>query len=481
MCSNATPGNFEIGKFGILKLPKMDFNFNSMKYFFCVLFCSTVVTLYGQNIASIVEVKGKELNAEQFRTITTDGGWCWFSDPRAVYYEGKHKRTYTGWVTSAGDIVVAYYDHQTQEIKNKMLYEKLEADDHDNPTILIGKDGKLKIFFSKHARSFPIQLFVSAQPENIDEWEKPISLALNDTVAYKGLSNTYTYQNVVYLQNEKKYFIFWRGADFKPNYSTSNDGIHWSSGKIFVLPDRVYRDRRPYMKVSSDGKSRIDFAFTDGHPRDEKNNSIYYMYYVKGTFYKANGSKIKNIGEPVRPNEADIVYDAYNSANPKGWIWDLARDKNGNPVLVYAKFPDSANHLYCVAKWDGKKWINHELVNSGKYFPRGPVGVREREPNYSGGICIDHEDPSILYLSVERNGIFEIERWTSKENGKWEVEPITKNSKKDNIRPFAVRNAKSGNPVQVIWVTNDRYVHYTDFHSSIKMNIPEVRVSIGRK
>jgi len=235
------------------------------------------------------------------------------------------------------------------------------------------------------------------------------------------------------------------------------------------------------MKVSSDGKSRIDFAFTDGHPRDEKNNSIYYMYYAKGAFYKANGSKIKNIGESVRPDEADIVYDAYNSANPKGWIWDLARDKNGNPVLVYTKFPDSVNHLYCVAKWDRKKWINQELVNSGKYFPRGPAGVREREPNYSGGICIDHEDPSILYLSVERNGIFEIERWTSKKNGKWEVEPITKNSKKDNIRPFAVRNAKSGNLVQVMWVTNDRYVHYTDFHSSIKMNIPEVRVSVGRK
>ena len=446
-----------------------------MKYFFYLLLFSAASPLNGQHIAKTVDKKGKARSADGYQSISTDGGWCWFSDPRAVYFEGKHKRTYTGWVSSAGDIVVAYYDHETQEIKTKTLYQKLEADDHDNPAILINKHGKLSIFFSKHARSFPIQLYISSQPESIEDWEPPVSLALNDTIAYGGLSNTYTYQNVVYLENENRYFIFWRGADFKPNYSTSEDGIRWSTGKIFVLPERLYRDRRPYMKVSTDGKGKIDFAFTDGHPRNEKNNNIYYMRYSHGALYKADGIKIKNLGEPVRPEEADLVYDANRPGNARSWIWDLAIDKGGKPVVVYAKFPDSVNHIYSVAKWDGKKWTNQELVNSGPYFPRGPVGVSEREPNYSGGICIDHEDPSTLYVSTRRDGIFEIEKWTSRSKGKWEVEPITKNSVKDNIRPFAVRNARSGNAVQVMWLTNDRYVHYTDFHSSIRMDMPASR------
>jgi hypothetical protein len=442
-----------------------------MKVVFYILFVATAIPLFGQNIATTIEKKDRHRSSDQFQTITTDGAWCWFSDPRAVYHEGKHKRTYAGWVNTAGDIVVAFYDHQTRKIRTKTLYEKLETDDHDNPVILVEKDGKLKVFFSKHARNFPIQLYISKQPENIDDWETPISLALNDSVTNKGLSNTYTYQNVVYLQEEKRYYLFWRGADFKPNYSTSEDGIHWSTGKIFVLPDRIYRDRRPYIKVSSDGKNRIDIAFTDGHPRNEKNNSIYYMYYSGGSFYKADGSKIKNLGESIQPDEADLVYDAYQSTHPKAWIWDIARDKEGKPTLVYAKFPDSLNHIYCWAKWDGKKWMNQELVNSGGYFPRAPAGVAEREPNYSGGICIDHEDASVLYLSVKRNGIFEIEKWTAQQKGKWKIDPITKSSTKDNVRPFAIRNAWPGNPVQVLWMTNDHYVHYTDFHSSIKMNV----------
>ena len=51
--------------------------------------------------------------AEDFTTVTEDGAWCWFSDPRAVYYKGTYERTYTGFVTSGGDIMVAFKDHKT--------------------------------------------------------------------------------------------------------------------------------------------------------------------------------------------------------------------------------------------------------------------------------------------------------------------------------------------------------------------------------
>jgi hypothetical protein len=445
----------------------------SKKRFFLLLLLTQFNHLIAQDIAKTIHQKGMGTNAEAFQSISPDGGWCWFSDPRAVYFEGKHKRTYTGWITSSGDIVVGFYDHDTREIKTKVIYEKLEVDDHDNPAILIGKDGKLKVFFSKHARNFPIQLYHSSKSEDISDWETPRSLYLNDTVVYKGLSNTYTYYNPVYLSEENRYYLFWRGTDFKPNYSVSDDGVNWSKGKILVLPDRIYRERRPYMKVSSDDRRKIHFAFTDGHPHQERNNSIYYMYYEKGGLYKADGRRIKNVGEPVRPDETDVVYDAYKDRNPKAWIWDIAQDKNGRPTLVYVKFPDSAKHVYCHARFDGKKWINQELVNGGKYFVRGPVGMREREPNYSGGLVIDHDDPSILYLSVNRDSVFEIEKWTSIRNGKnWKVEALTRGSKNDNIRPFAVRNADKGNAFQVLWLTNFSYVHYTKFHSAIKMDLP---------
>ena len=75
-------------------------------------------------------------HSESYKSFTFNGSWCWFSDPRAVYFEGKHKRTYSGWVDNYGNITVGFYDHETQEIKTHIVKENLEVDDHDNLSIL---------------------------------------------------------------------------------------------------------------------------------------------------------------------------------------------------------------------------------------------------------------------------------------------------------------------------------------------------------
>jgi len=224
------------------------------------------------------------------------------------------------------------------------------------------------------------------------------------------------------------------------------------------------------VKVESNGKNRIIFAFTDGHPNMEKENSIYYMYYEKGNFYNVKGEKIGELGDtPVEPRNASVVYDAMVTKE-KAWIWDVTLDEHENPVLVFARFPDDSNHIYSFARWDGNNWIVKDLVNSGSWFPSDP----KRERNYSGGIVLDHENPNIAYLSVKRRSQFEIERWTTFDEGdNWKVEPITGGSSKDNVRPFAVRNSKPGNPLQILWLENTRYVHYTDYLSEIKMDITE--------
>ena len=50
-----------------------------------------------------------------FKNLTNDGAWCWFADPRVVYYEADHTRTYIGCVNKQGDINISYYDHETKK------------------------------------------------------------------------------------------------------------------------------------------------------------------------------------------------------------------------------------------------------------------------------------------------------------------------------------------------------------------------------
>jgi hypothetical protein len=409
---------------------------------------------------------------ESYMSFTDDGAWCWFSDPRAIYFHGKYRRTYAGWIDHAGNVTVGFYDHDHESIETTIVHKELEVDDHDNPALFIDNDGKLWLTYSKHSGD-RIYLVKAKNPEDVSAWEPTRSLQLNDTVAYSGSSNTYTYTNLCQLADEQNtLYLFWRGADYKPNFSTSSDnGETWSKGKIFILPERLYRDRRPYVKIASNSKDAIHIAFTDGHPNREPTNSIYYAKYYDGYLYKANGEKIKAWSElPAEPRETDVVYDA-TITNEKAWIWDVTEDQQGDPVIVYSRFPNDSTHLYYYAVWEQGQWVNHELLNSGRWFPQTPRDSVETEPNYSGGIVADHQDPSILFLSRMKNGKFEIEKWTTSDKGKnWNVTEITTNSRYDNVRPFVVRNHPKETSPSVLWISIKKYIHYTDYETAVKMD-----------
>lgn len=368
--------------------------------------------------------------------------------------------------------MVGYIDHQTGEKKSHVLHPHLEVDDHDNPALLFSPEGKLMVFYARHSKADPIFLAVATQPENIEQWEPVRSLYVNDTAAYAGRLNSYTYTNPCWLSTEgDTLHLFWRGMDFKPNYTYSPDGGKtWATGEIFIRPENIYRNRRPYLKVSSNGKDRIHFAFTDGHPRNEPTNSIYYARYERGHLYQANGKRIASMKAlPIEPRQADVVYDA-RETEEKAWIWDVAEDSAGMPVIVYATFPDDQHHVYQYARWDGDQWLNHRLTEAGGWFPQTQPGKEERESNYSGGLVLDHEDPNVVYLSREINGVFEIEQWKTQDGGEsWERKALTEGSQQDQIRPFAVRNADAGQGIPVLWLSNRRYIHYTDYESSIQM------------
>ncbi len=444
----------------------------TLKAVLALTLCSLFLHTFAQGVDPI--------SGESYRSLTADGAWCWFSDPRAIYYEGEHQRTYATWVDSYGDIVVGYYDHQSGAIQSHVVHDGFEVDDHANPSILIDKHGYLMLFYARHAEEEGIRMSKSLGPEEIGAWEEARIVGKNGPEIHNRFGERYTYANVVYLAKEDRIYLFWRGPDGKPTFSYSEDGgAHFTPGQTFILPERLYKFRRPYVKVASNGQDKIGFTFTDGHPRRERTNSLYFMYLKGGFFYRADGSRIKALNQsPVIPQEADLVYQADTTLG-KAWVWDVAFDQSENPVIAYVRFPDDSNHVYRYGRWDGEQWQSHDLVNAGAWFPQTPEGQVEREPNYSGGLSLDHEDPNTVYLSAKRDSVFEIEAWTTDDGGQsWSQRAITSGSSKDNVRPFAVRNAPKDNPLQLLWMSNSVYEHYTQYLTSIQTSLPFPRNGI---
>jgi hypothetical protein len=180
-------------------------------------------------------------------------------------------------------------------------------------------------------------------------------------------------------------------------------------------------------------------------------------------------------GLPIKHKDADLVYDA-NKTNVRSWIWDIAADGKDRPVIVYSRLPEETDHRYHYARWTGKKWEDREICAAGPWFPETPEGKKEPEPHYSGGVTLDHADPSVVYLSRKIKGVFEIEKWTTRDDGKtWKSEALTTNSAHHNVRPFVVRGHPKKAEPRVLWMNNEKYVHYTDYRTAIKTDIPEIR------
>lgn len=408
--------------------------------------------------------------AEDYAFITNDGAWCWFSDPRAIYVDNK---IIGGFVDKQGSIWAFSYDPATQARQQYRLFEKLDYDDHANPSVMALPDKRIAIFFSAHGgtKDSPIYYAISKNPADITSWNEMQEV---DPKMEGRLGVCYSNPIMLSEENNRTY-VFFRGRNFKPNFIATSDFKKWTDPVTIVVNDSVFgQNGRPYMKIASNNKNKIFFAFTDAHPRDRATNSIYFMMYKNGKLCRANGEVIsEDMHKPVCPAQTDKVYDATKTYD-KAWIWDVAFDKNENPVLAYARFSTTDGaHTYWYARWNGSTWENHLITKAGLWFQRNDYNnkdIIERENNYSGGVYLDHENPSIVYTSRPINNVFEIEKWTfTGKNEKWITQAVTKESERDNVRPFVVRN-HSGNQPHVLWMYNYKYPGFKSYESAIRIN-----------
>jgi BNR repeat-containing family member len=244
----------------------------------------------------------------------------------------------------------------------------------------------------------------TARPEDVTAWEPERTFPTNTPG-----SHGFTYPNPVRLPAEgDRIYLFWRGGNFNPSFATSgNGGSSWSAARTLISNP----GQRPYIKYDSNHDDTIAMAYTEAHPRNLQ-TSIYYAAYQGGALRRADGSVISSMDDlPIGPTEGEKIYDWHT--NGKAWVHDVALDAEGHPVIVDATFPSNADHRYRYARWNGSAWTDRELVRAGR-----SISVSPREPNYSGGITLDHEDPSTVYLSRQVAGVFETEVWTTPDQGR---------------------------------------------------------------
>ena len=385
------------------------------------------------------------------RAVSPDGAWSYFTEPRAVNYEGRNPRTFVAWLDSRGQIVVSSYDHRTGVRTRAVLRTGERVDDHNNPSILVRPDGRLLVFYSTHRRRNLVYR-LSRRPGDATAWRQERRVPTNAPG-----NHGYTYPNPMWLAREARpLFLFWRGGGFEPVWATSRDGMSWSPARTLIDGN----GQRPYLVYDSNGQDRIDIAFSDGNP-SETPTSIHYMRYRGGRLEGADGTEIARLGSaPIQPSQADVVYSSRSTGVP-AWAYDVGVGSDGRPVVLYATFPSATDHRYHYARWTGASWISRQITASGPTIEKA-----KGDKYYAGGLVLDSRNPSVVYLSRQVGAVYQVERWQTATGGlTWTSTSIT-SDERGSYRPVSVQGPSFGNEHDLFWMSG-RYDGWLDFGTAI--------------
>ena len=403
--------------------------------------------------------------------VADEGAWCWFADPRALHYEnaaGTINATYIGYIDVHGNVKATQYDWVKGRKTDVLIRSYFQPDDHNNPTFVILPDERVMIFYTRHTDEACIWYRISQKPGDISQ--------LGDEKRLATANNT-TYPSPFILSDDPQHiYLCWRGIGWHPTIARltmpdANDDCTFDFGPKQIVQST---GARPYAKYQSNGKDKIYVSYTTGHPDNEMPDWLYFnvIDINKGNgpiLRDLNGKQLKVISEGTfNVNKTDSYANSYpativdKSANIRNWVWQIALDSDEHPVIAYPHIDDAkTSHAYWYARWNGTKWVNTWVQHAGHAFHQN---WNSTERCYSGGMSLDPDHINDMYLSIptkdgayNKDGVYEIWKYTIDDEGKVAgSEQITKNSPKNNARPFVIPGSKNSS-MRVAWMQGDYY------------------------
>lgn len=442
-------------------------------------------------------------------TLNTNGGWCWYQDPRVivdsqtgeVVFASIATQAGTAGETRGGDVDVTTVDPATGQAKTttlrKFTTQGGKGDDHDVAALWERPDGRYLAVYTAHnqgRREKRPQSFyrISTRPHDATDWqdEHVFDWPTADPVGVGFVAVTYS--NLHFLAAERngegRLYNIARAAGQTWQIATSDDwGETWTYRGIVTLPPeggRAYSNGYP--KFCSNGLDRIDFLITEAHPRDY-NNGIYHGYIRDGKTHDTAGKVIDPntfSGSAPMPEQFTTVFEpapAAEGAYHTGWTVDLIRDAHGELHALFTcrvgvepsrdEKDKTTNplgeqeHRLFYARLGGQAWHTTELGRMGH-------GLYYWEEDYTGLGAIDPLDGRTLCMSTPfdpRSGAMlnhrELFIGTATDTSKsWTWTPLTEDSSTDNLRPRMVR-LKDGRAM-VLWLRGE-YVSMAEYNLQV--------------
>ena len=403
--------------------------------------------------------------------VADEGAWCWFADPRALHYEnqaGTINATYIGYIDVHGNVKATQYDWLTKRKTDVLVRSYFQPDDHNNPTFIVLPDERVMIFYTRHTDEAKIWYRISQKPGDIT--------ALGEE-KYLATANNTTYPSPFILSDDPNHiYLCWRGINWHPTIARLTMPDAQDNCRFDFGPKQIVQSTgaRPYAKYQSNGKDKIYLAYTTGHPDNEQPDWLYFnvidinhgkgpiLRDIKGNQLSVVANGVHNVNKQSDYASAHPAAVVDNTANIRNWVWQITLDQDERPVIAYPHIDNAKTaHVYWYARWTGSEWRRTWVQYAGHAFHQN---WNRTELCYSGGMAVDPEHINDMYLSIptkngqyDKDGVYEIWKYTIDDEGKVAgSEQLTRNSTKNNVRPFIIPGSKNS-PMRLAWMNGDYY------------------------
>ncbi len=370
--------------------------------------------------------------------------------PLAVYAKEVDKTFFVyGGTTGQSDrhllAMVGAYNHKTKRVsKPTVVYDKETVNDpHDNPAIMLDKQGYLYVFVSGRAKARPGIKLKSTKPYSIEKFEI-IS------------EEEFTYPQIHYTKDGFFHFFTKYSGVRELYYETSVDGILWTEDKKLAGIKENDSSKAGHYQTSNMYKNGETIGTFFNRHIDGNPDSRTDLYYIETkdfgeTWQNTKGEK--SLLPLINPATHELVID-YKAQAKNVYMKDMGYDTSGKPIVLYITSnghepgPSNAPYEWRITQWNGNTWETSIVCESDHNYDMGSLFVEE---NLWRIIGPTEKGPQDWGAGGE------IAEWQSTDHGKtWsKTKLITKNSLLNNSYVRRPVNAKA--PFNFMWANGDSH------------------------
>jgi hypothetical protein len=318
--------------------------------------------------------------------------------PLAIYAEEAQRTYFVYGGTTTEDqkhllCMISYYDHQSGVVpKPTVVFDKEGVDDpHDNPSLLIDKEGYLWVFVSGRGRRRPGFKYRSSKPHDIESFIQVTEEEM-------------TYPQPLYHQDLGFFNFFTKYTGVRELYfESSADGQNWTEDIKLAGIVEEGASKSGHYQVSGQ-KGNLLGTFFSRHP-DGNVDRRTDLYYVQSTDFGKSWTNAQ--GDPLMLPLTEVDNPAqvtdYASQGRNVYLKDMDYDTKGYPVCLYLTSgghmpgPDNDPRQWNLTRFNGKSWDTKTVFQSDHNYDMGSLYIDDNhwliiapsatgpQPYHSGG------------------------------------------------------------------------------------------------